>query len=72
MKIDRLKELVTLVRESTDAIQAEIDIADKKGVFAYPRSKNIRKEALELGKNAKNIRESALLIFKSEGGKEEE
>ena len=63
-KLARLKSYVESLQSSINDINEEIAVAEKKEVFAYPRSKNIRKSALLINKNAKNIRDVSLALFK--------
>lgn len=63
-KLEKLQNYANVLQELVTEIQSEIKIAETKGVFSYPRSKNIRKAALHISKNAKNIRDASLTLFK--------
>lgn len=71
--MDELRKLVAGVQSDCEDIIAELDTADKKGVFSYPRSKGVRKAALEIAKKAKALREVSQDTFKkTEGASEAE
>jgi len=63
--LDNVKKYILALKDSVAVMESEIEIAEKKQVFAYPRSKNIRNEALKVAKNAKNVRDACLTLFKA-------
>lgn len=60
-----MRQIVEKLRSGIEDIEAELNTADHKGTFSYPRSKGIRKAALELKKDAQALREIAHETFKA-------
>lgn len=59
-----MRQIVAGLRSDIEDIEAELNTADNKGTFSYPRSKGVRKAALEIKKKASDLRDIAQATFK--------